>query len=118
MGIILVTGIKCYAYHGCLDEESIIGSNYVVDVEIETDFEEAASTDELSKTVDYVEVYEIAKVQMSIRAKLIEHAARRIGDALVNKIPRIKSALVKVTKLNPPIQGDVQEVSVIYKVEK
>jgi len=114
MGIILVTGIKCYAYHGCLEEEEIIGGNYIVDLEIETDFEKAASTDELSETVDYVDVYEIVKVQMGIRSKLIEHVAKRIHDSLKKEIPPIKSASVKVTKLNAPIPGDVQEVSVIY----
>jgi len=114
MGTILVTGIKCYAYHGCLEEEEIIGGNYVVDLQIETDFEKAASSDELSETVDYVDVYEIVKVQMGIRSKLIEHAAKRICEAMMKKLPRIKNAKVKVTKLNPPIPGDVQEVSVVY----
>lgn len=115
MGIILLTGIKCYAYHGCLEEESIIGGHYIVDIEIETDFEEAASTDELSKTIDYVDVYEIVKIQMGVRCKLIEHVAKRIGDAMLKKIAGIKNTSIKVTKLNPPVQGDVQQVSVIYR---
>lgn len=115
MGIILVSGINIYAYHGCLDEEAIIGGNYVVDIEIETDFEKAAVTDDLSKTVDYVTVYEIVQMQMAIRSKLIEHVAKRICDSMLEKLPHIKSTSVKVTKLNPPMNGDVQQVSVIYK---
>lgn len=114
MGVILVTGIKCYAYHGCLEEESIIGGNYIVDIEIETDFEEAAATDDLSKTIDYVDAYEIVKEQMAIRSKLIEHVAKRIGDRLLKKNPRIQQVEVKLTKLNPPINGDVEKVSVLY----
>ncbi len=117
MGIILVTGIKCYAYHGCLEEESIVGGNYVVDIEIETDFEKAASTDDLAKTVDYVEVCEIVKEQMAIRSRLIEHVAKRISYSMMKKMPSVRSASVKVTKVNPPIHGDVQQVSVIYKAE-
>ena len=115
MGTILVTGIKCYSYHGCLEEEGIIGGNYIVDIEIETDFEEAASTDDLSKTVDYVEVHGIVKEQMAIRSKLIEHVAKRIGDALMKKITGINNVVVKVAKLNPPVNGDVQQVSVVYQ---
>jgi dihydroneopterin aldolase len=115
MGTILVTGIKCYAYHGCLEEEELIGGNYIVDVEIETDFEAAATDDELLKTIDYVKVYEIVNTQMGIRSKLIEHVAKRIHDSLKEELSKIQSVTVKVTKLNPPIPGDVQQVSVIYK---
>ena len=114
MGTIQISGIRCYAYHGCNEEEARIGGAYLVDIEIETDFEEAAASDDLSKTVDYVEVYSIVKEQMSVRSKLIEHVAKRIGDALLKKISRIKNVEVKVTKLNPPINGDVEKVSVIY----
>jgi dihydroneopterin aldolase len=115
MGIIHVSGIKCYAYHGCLEEEAMIGGNYIVDVEIETDFEEAALTDDLSKTVDYGEVSVIVKNQMAIRSKLIEHVAARICDVLLKEISRIQTLNVKVTKLNPPVNGDVERVSVAVR---
>jgi len=112
MGIIHVSGIKCYAYHGCLKEEAVIGGNYIVDIEIETDFEDAALTDDLTKTVDYAEVSEIVRQQMAIRSKLIEHVAKRISDELLKKNSRIQTLAVKVTKLNPPVNGDVERVSV------
>ena len=66
MGIIHVSGIRSYAYHGCNEEEARIGGAYLVDIEIETDFEAAALTDDLSKTVDYVEVYEVVKKEIVI----------------------------------------------------
>ena len=62
-----IEGIKLYAYHGCLEEESRIGGNYIVDVYMITDFSEAAKTDDLTKTIDYCTVYEISKAQMAIR---------------------------------------------------
>ena len=37
MGIIRVNNIKLYAFHGCLDEEAKIGSEYLVDVMVEAD---------------------------------------------------------------------------------
>ncbi|MEO8088516.1 MAG: dihydroneopterin aldolase [Bacteroidota bacterium] len=113
MGIINVTGIKFYAYHGCLEEEAIIGGNYVVDVKIETDFLQAQVKDDLSLTVDYVTVFNIVKAQMAIRSKLIEHAAALIAAGLIKQIPAIQHVEVKLTKINPPMNGDVQEVSVI-----
>lgn len=115
MGIINVTGIKLYAYHGCLEEEAIIGGQYVVDVKIETDFLRAQVEDDLSQTVDYVTVYNIVKTQMAIRSKLIEHAAALIAGGLIKQIPAIQHVEVTVTKINPPMNGDVKEVSVTVK---
>lgn len=42
MGTITVEGIQLRAYHGCMEEEAKVGSNYIVDVVVEADFTEAA----------------------------------------------------------------------------
>ncbi|MCE3279464.1 MAG: folB [Bacteroidetes bacterium] len=110
---ILVEGISVYAYHGCLEEEAKIGCNYLVDVTMETDFTEAAKTDDLSKTIDYVTVYNIVKKQMAIRSKLIEMVGQRIVDELKKELRALKKIEVKVTKLNPPMNGNVEKVSIV-----
>ena len=112
-----LTSIRFYAYHGCLPEETKIGGHYTVDLTIETDFSEAAMTDDLSKTVDYCDVFEIVKIEMSIPSKLIEHVGKRIADSLLKTIPRIDSVKVCVTKIAPPMNGDVASVSITI-VEK
>lgn len=104
-----------YAYHGCLEEEARIGCNYIVDVVMETDFSEAAKNDDLSKTIDYVTVYNIVKIQMAIRSKLIEQVGQRIVDELKKQLDGLRSLEVKVTKLNPPMNGNVEKVSIIIK---
>jgi dihydroneopterin aldolase len=110
---IIVEGINVYAYHGCLEEEGKIGCNYIVDVTMHTDFTEAAKTDDLSKTIDYVTVYQIAKEEMAIRAKLIEVVAQRIISRLKKEFSALQRVEVKVTKINPPMNGNVDRVSVI-----
>ena len=110
---ILVEGIKVYAYHGCLEEEGRIGANYLVDVVMKTDFSLAAQTDDLTKTIDYVVVYEIVKRQMAIRSKLIEQVGQRIVDELKGAFQSIQELEVKVTKLNPPMNGNVERVSIV-----
>jgi dihydroneopterin aldolase len=61
MGIIQVNNIKLSAFHGCLDEEAKIGSDYKVDVEIKADLKKSSKTDELADTVDYVHLNRIVK---------------------------------------------------------
>ena len=110
-----VNGIKIYAFHGCLPEEEKIGGHYMVDVMLNTNFSEAALTDELSKTVDYVLINHIVKEEMEIRAKLIEHVGQRIVDRIKREATGIDFLRVKVTKLTPPINGDVDNVAIIIE---
>ena len=72
MNVIQVYGIRTYAYHGCLEEEKIIGGNYIVDVDVFCDFKSAAIEDDLNKTIDYVDVKDIVVLEMKSPFKLIE----------------------------------------------
>ncbi len=110
-----IEGIKLYGFHGCLDEESRIGGNYIIDVYMTTDFSEAAVNDDLSKTIDYCSVYEICKKEMAIRSKLIEQVGHRIFARLKIEFSTLKTLHVKVTKLGPPMNGDVEKVSIELK---
>ena len=112
-GIISINDIKLYAYHGCLKEEGLIGSNYIVNIKILTDYSRASINDDLSFTVDYCLVFEIVKREMKIRSRLIEHAVNRIAGALKNEISTIKRVKVTLLKIAPPVNGDVGSVSVI-----
>ena len=116
--IIHLNSIRFYAYHGCLPEETKIGGNYSVDVTIETDFSEAAKTDNLNLTVDYCDVFEIVKKEMAIPSKLIEHVGRRIALSLLNSIPLIDAVKVCVTKIAPPMNGDVESVSITIEEKR
>ncbi|MBA3665482.1 MAG: dihydroneopterin aldolase [Bacteroidetes bacterium] len=110
-----IEGIKLYAFHGCLEEEAKIGGNYIVDVYMVTDFSEAAKTDDLSKTVDYCSIYEICKKEMAIRSKLIEQVCARMFTSIRSEFNTIDHLHVKLTKLQPPMNGDVEKVSVEMK---
>lgn len=113
MGIIKVNKIKVVAFHGCMPEETAIGTKFEINVYIETDFSEAAKNDDLTKTVDYVTVREIVEREMAIPSKLIEHVGQRIKDALHTEIPLIDSCTVEVVKFNAPMGGDVESVSIV-----
>ena len=110
-----VNGIKLYAFHGCLPEEGRIGGHYLVDISLQTDFSEAAISDELIKTVDYVDINKIVKEEMAIRSKLIEHVGQRIFDRIKKEIKNVDKLRIKVIKICPPINGDVENVAIIIE---
>ena len=113
MGKIKLNNIRVHAWHGCLKEESIIGSDYRVDLEVSTDLTKSSLSDKLSDTVDYVYLNNIVKEEMAIKSKLLEHVAKRILDRIFKEISVISNAEVSVYKINPPIGGDVESVSVV-----
>ena len=112
MGIIKVRNIQVYAYHGCLVEEGKIGSDYRVDVSVHANLQVSAKTDNLNDTVDYVQINRIVKEEMAIRSKLLEHVAKRILDRILDEINIANKAMVKVSKINPPIGGNVEMVTI------
>ena len=118
MGKIFLKNIRLYAYHGCLDEEEKIGSDYVVNVVVHTELEKSSFSDELSDTVDYVSLHAIVKEEMAVRAKLLEKVADRIIKRIFREHEEVCRARVKVAKQNPPIGGNVEEVAVALELER
>lgn len=112
MGTIKLQNIRTFSFHGCLEEEAKIGSDYRVDLEVKTDLRKSAVSDELNDTVDYVLLNRIVVEEMAIRSKLLEHVAQRIITRIFAEIPSVARILLGVSKLNPPIGGDVQAVTI------
>lgn len=112
MGTIKLKNIRTFSFHGCLEEEARIGSDYRVDLEIKSDLRKSAISDELKDTVDYVLLNKIVEEEMAIRSKLLEHVAHRILNRIFKEIPSVSRILLAVSKLNPPIGGDVEAVTI------
>ena len=112
MGTIKLKNIRTYSYHGCLLEEGKIGSDYTVNLEVKTDLRKSSTTDDLEDTVDYLALNRIVVEEMAIRSKLLEHVAHRIITRIFKEIPSISRIILAVSKINPPIDGDVEAVTI------
>ncbi len=113
MDKIELSDIRLYASHGCLKEESIIGSDYSVDLAVWADLSKPSKTDTLSDTVDYVHLYKIVREEMKIPSKLLEHVNTRIIGRIFSELSPVEEVRVSIAKINPPIGGDVASVKVI-----
>ncbi|HLG33045.1 MAG TPA: dihydroneopterin aldolase [Ignavibacteriaceae bacterium] len=116
INIIRIKSATFYGYHGVSSEEQSVGGKFEADVDIYTDFSEAAREDSLKKTIDYYDVYSFVN-NLSVREKhfLIEALATKIADELMRKFDRIIKVAVRVRKNNPPLGGvvDCVEAEVI-----
>tara|TARA_Y200000002_G_scaffold321396_1_gene281544 strand:- start:7029 stop:7379 length:351 start_codon:yes stop_codon:yes gene_type:complete len=115
MNIIKVKGIRTYSFHGCLEQETKIGGNYIIDVEVYCDFKSAAINDDLLKTVDYVAIKEIVISEMKKNKKLIESVAYTILKRIKKDFKIVSKSKIEIKKINPPINGDVNYVSVVIE---
>jgi len=115
MGVIKIEGMHFYAFHGHFEAEQIVGNEFLVDIKLKTDCTKAAETDNLENALNYQSVYEIIQQQMDIKSKLLENVAKRIMDALYQEFSKIEKIKLKISKLNPPMGGEIEKVSVTLK---
>lgn len=112
MSKILLKDIRIFTNHGCLVEEEKIGSDYLVDLLVEADLGASAHSDDLEDTIDYVSLNNIVKEEMAIRARLLETVGYKIIERVLATFPEVSYSEVTISKMNPPIGGDVKSVSV------
>jgi len=113
MAQIYLENIRTFSHHGCMKEETVIGSEYRVDLWVDVDLTIASSSDCLKDTLDYVVLHQIVVNEMKVPSCLLEHVAQRIIDCVKSTVSNLERVKVRVTKINPPIRGDIQSVSVL-----
>ncbi|GAO30607.1 dihydroneopterin aldolase [Geofilum rubicundum JCM 15548] len=101
-----------YAYHGCFKEEQMVGNRFLVNISLQTEVSLPMQSDRIQDALNYVKVYDAVKEEMMITSHLLEHITGRIIERLMNDFPAILHARVKVSKMNPPMGGQMQNVSV------
>jgi dihydroneopterin aldolase len=114
--IIRIKKATFYGYHGVMSEEQSVGGKFEADVDIYTNFSNAAQHDSLHETIDYHKVYKFMyHLALEQKYYLIESLANKIADELLLKFPAILKIDVRVRKNNPPLGGvvDCVEVEVI-----
>ncbi len=105
-------GMEFRAAHGCYDVEQRVGGNFTVDLLLTVDDNGAAAADDITRTVNYVEVYETVRQQMAIPSAIIENTADRILKALVARFPNLHRIEITLAKLAPPLGGKAASVAV------
>ncbi len=103
---IILNNAKFYAFHGFYEEERIIGCEFYVSIETESDVF-GNGNDDLSNTVNYGRLFEIASIEMRKTRKLIETVAHSILDQIRHEFLGVKFIKVVIRKLHPPLTGQV-----------
>ena len=105
--------LKFFSFHGCHEEEKLLGTDFEVNVDVE--IYQPERIDNIHQTVNYVTVYEVVKQRMAIATPLLETIASDLISQIHIISPLIKSIFVSIKKINPPIENFVGSVGVSLK---
>ena len=111
MALIEIEGMEFYAFHGHFDVEKVAGNRFLVNLKIEADCSMAGLSDKLEDTLDYQKDYLAVKEEMAVSSDLLEHVCQRIISRIKAEFPKAQKVSVKVSKMNPPMGGQIERVS-------
>jgi dihydroneopterin aldolase len=111
-GVIELEEMEFYAYHGCFREENVVGNRFLVNISIRTDMSIPMQTDNIGDALNYVKVYDLVRTEMQQTSNLLEHVTARVIDSLQRHFSEIEWVRVKISKMNPPMGGQMRNVSV------
>lgn len=112
---ITLTGLRVFGRHGVFEHEKRDGQDFVIDLTVWLDLGEAAATDDLTKTVHYGELAQLAAdIVAGEPYDLIESVGGKIADEVM-KDSRLHAAEVTVHKPSAPIPLTFDDVAVTIR---
>lgn len=114
MDELILKNLRIYAYHGCHQEERIIGGWFSVSVKVFSDMDIASQSDKLENAIDYVMLKKLIEEEMAIPSNLIEHVAGRIAKR-IKELYHAAIVEVEICKERPPFGGKGASVSIKIK---
>ena len=111
---ISLIGIVVYGYHGARPEERSLGQRFVVDIDLDLDLTEPSTSDELSDTVNYSEVYQVVTdVLHGPSVNLLETLAGNIANKMLSRFSQIEVAHVSSAIPGVAIAGAILKESAV-----
>jgi len=102
---ITLSKIRFFGHHGVTVEEQERGQILEVTLRLEFSLAAAGRQDDLSRTVDYQVVYEVARAILEgPPRKLAETLAESVAADVLKKFKLVKAVEVEVTKPAPPVR--------------
>jgi dihydroneopterin aldolase len=100
-----------------LNQERTVGNDYSIDVTLGMDLQAAMRSDDLNDTVNYAAVTWLVQEEMRQNSNLLEHVAGRILNRIHATWPQVQSAEIRIAKIAPPIEADVEQCAIRIAIQ-
>ena len=118
MGIIRLKNMTFYGYHGVYDFEKEKGTDFEIDLELFTPLLKSSKSDNIEDTINYEDIYELVKKAFVSKSYfLLEKLADSISMSIF-KEHKIDKLIIRVRKINAPLNGKLDSVEIELKSEK
>ena len=113
MDKIKIKGLEIFAFHGVNPEEKENGQRFILDITASVDISAACASDRLEDTVSYAKIIKTARAAFTAEKNdLLERAAQRTADAIVEQYDKIQSVKILLKKPDAPISATFDYVGV------
>ena len=117
-GVIRLTGLEVFAFHGVLAVEKEQGQRFLVDLEIALDLSTAGASDRIEDTIDYGALAHAVHDRVAMeRWDLLERVANRVAE-LVMEIPKVDEVVVTIHKPEAPLPLGFDDVAVSVRRQR
>ena len=116
--IISLEGLKFHAFHGVHPQERLVGCIFMVDIHLSMQSFADGFKDDLSRTIDYEQVYKLVAEEMKVPKHLIETLAENILTTVFARQPLVEHAHVIISKMHPPVGGECLKSKIELKRQR
>jgi 7,8-dihydroneopterin aldolase/epimerase/oxygenase len=116
---IYLHGMVLEGRHGVTDEERAEPQPIEVDVELELDLRPAGTSDDLARTVDYGDVFDVCREVVEQRSfHLLEGLAEALAADILARFAQVEHVSVRAKKPGVPLDGIVEHAGVAIERER
>jgi dihydroneopterin aldolase len=115
---IQINQLKIRAFHGVLEEETISGTDFLINLRLEVNFLKACLHDDLEATVNYDSICTYIKEEMKTPSKLLENVLYRICKRIFKEEKLVNKIWIELQKENPPIHADIKSAGVEIEISR
>ncbi len=113
MDKIIIKGLNFFAYHGVNPEEKEQGQNFIFDIVLHVNINEACRSDNVEDTVSYAKVVKtVRRVFCSEKYDLLEKCAQVVADAIFEEYPAVFVVEITLKKPQAPVKADFDYMAV------
>ena len=109
---IVLEDLKLFGKHGVFEEERIIGSHFIYNIEVQFAWQDSFENDDLTNGVDYSQLVLLIQEENKLSSNLLENLAQRILKRIYNDFNSVTKVKLRVSKTNPPINADIESISI------
>ena len=116
-GAIEIRSLRCRGRQGTTPEERAEEQDYLVDVVIRTDLEEAVRADELASALDISMLATVVREAVAERPRaLVERITFDVARSVLARFPTVSEARVRVAKPEPDgLDAELEAVELVLR---